>query len=74
MVGEDRELSRLMATLDRRELLVIFASFLIGSAAGWWSRMHWQSSIAAVAATLIGTVAGYLLIAAALRATGHPVR
>jgi hypothetical protein len=74
MAGEDREFSRYMATLDRLELLVIFASFLIGSAAGWWSRMHWQSSIAAVGATLIGTVAGYLLIAAALRAAGHPVR
>jgi len=74
MAGEDRRFSRQMAALDRLELLVIFASFLIGSAAGWWSRMHWQSSVAAVAATLIGTVAGYLLIAAALRAAGHPVR
>lgn len=62
-----------MTTLDRREFLVIFASFLIGSAAGWWSRMHTESSLAAVALTLIGTVVGYCIIVAALRAAGHPV-
>jgi len=61
-----------MATLERRELLIIFASFLIGSAAGWWSRMHWQSSLAAVASMLIGTVVGYFIILAVLRAVGHP--
>ena len=48
-----------MATLERRELLIIFASFLIGSAAGWWSRMHWQSSLAAVGG-LLSTELGYV--------------
>ncbi len=62
-----------MATFERGELLIVFASFLIGSAVGWLSRMYWQDSIAAVAATLIGTVAGYAVIVAALRAAGHPV-
>jgi hypothetical protein len=62
-----------MATLDREEILIIFVSFLIGSAAGWWSRMHWGSGLVAVIATLIGTVAGYLIIVAVLRAAGHPV-
>lgn len=61
-----------MATFEREELLIVFASFLIGSAAGWWSRMYWQNSVAAVAATLIGTVAGYAVIVAALRVAGHP--
>lgn len=62
-----------MATLDRQEILIIFASFLIGSAAGWWSRMHWGNDLVAVASTLIGTVAGYRIIVTALRAAGHPV-
>lgn len=62
-----------MATLDRQEILVIFASFLIGSAAGWWSRMHWGDGLIAVAATLAGTVAGYLIIVTVLRVAGHPV-
>ncbi|KDE55611.1 hypothetical protein [Methanoculleus sp. MH98A] len=62
-----------MATLDRREILIIFASFLIGSAAGWWSRMHWGGGLIAVAVTLAGTVAGYLIIVTVLRAAGHPV-
>ncbi|MCK9276766.1 MAG: hypothetical protein M0P22_01595 [Methanoculleus sp.] len=62
-----------MATLDRREILIIFASFLIGSAAGWWSRMHWGNDLATVASMLIGTVAGYYIIVTALRAAGHRV-
>ncbi len=62
-----------MATLDRQEILIVFASFLIGSAAGWWSRMHWGNGLVAVASTLAGTVAGYFIIVAALRAAGHPV-
>jgi uncharacterized protein YqgC (DUF456 family) len=62
-----------MATLDRQEILIIFASFLIGSAAGWWSRTHWGDGLIAVAATLIGTVLGYFIIVTVLRAAGHPV-
>ena len=62
-----------MASLDRLEILIIFASFLIGSAAGWWSRMHWESDLIAIAATLIGIVVGYYAIITALRAAGHPV-
>jgi predicted membrane protein len=62
-----------MASLDREEILIIFTSFLIGSAAGWWSRMHWGNNLVSVASTLIGTVAGYCIIVAVLRAAGHPV-
>jgi predicted membrane protein len=62
-----------MATLDRSEVLVLFASVLIGSAAGWWSRTYWGDGFVPVAATLIGTVIGYCIIAAALRIAGHPV-
>ncbi|GLI46618.1 hypothetical protein [Methanoculleus bourgensis] len=62
-----------MASLDKQELLIIFASFLIGSAAGWWSRMHWENDLIAVLATLIGIVIGYYAIVTALRAAGHPV-
>ncbi|BBL68388.1 hypothetical protein [Methanoculleus chikugoensis] len=62
-----------MTTLDRQEFLILFASFLIGSAAGWWSRTHWGDGLIAVIATLIGTVSGYLIIVTALRAAGHPV-
>ncbi|MDD3071074.1 hypothetical protein [Methanoculleus horonobensis] len=62
-----------MATLDRQEILVIFASFLIGSVAGWWSRTQWGDGLIAVAATLAGTVAGYFIIITVLRAVGHPV-
>ncbi|WP_054847465.1 hypothetical protein [Methanoculleus chikugoensis] len=64
-----------MTTLDRQEFLILFASFLIGSAAGgWWSRTHWGGDgLIAVIATLIGTVSGYLIIVTALRAAGHPV-
>ncbi|WP_292393701.1 hypothetical protein [Methanoculleus sp. UBA303] len=62
-----------MASFDRREILIIFASFLIGSAAGWWSRMHWGNDLVTVASMLIGTVAGYYIIVAALRAADHPV-
>ena len=62
-----------MASLDRSELLIVFASVLIGSAAGGWSGMHWGNSIVSVASTLIGTVVGYYVIVAVLRAVGHPV-
>lgn len=62
-----------MATPDREEVLIIFVSFLIGSAAGWWSRMHWGGGLIAVAMTLAGTVAGYLIIVTVLRATGHSI-
>ena len=61
-----------MASFER-EILVLFASFLIGSIAGWWSRVHGESSLVVVAATLAGTVAGYCIITVALRAVGHPV-
>ncbi|MDD3857290.1 MAG: hypothetical protein PHP43_04490 [Methanoculleus sp.] len=62
-----------MATVDRQEILILFASFLIGSAVGWWSRMYWGGGLIAVAATLGGTVLGYLIIVTVLRAAGHPV-
>lgn len=62
-----------MAALDRQEILIIFASFLIGSTAGWWSRMHGGDDSIAVAVTLAGTVAGYLVIVTVLRAAGHPI-
>ncbi|MDK2917220.1 MAG: hypothetical protein PWR25_1777 [Euryarchaeota archaeon] len=62
-----------MAALDRQEILILFASFLIGSMAGWWSRTHWDNGLIAVVATLAGTVAGYLIIVTVLRAAGHPV-
>jgi predicted membrane protein len=62
-----------MAALDRSGILILFVSFLIGSAAGWLSRMHWGNSLITVASTLIGTVAGYCIIVAVLRAAGHPV-
>ncbi|MDV2482114.1 hypothetical protein F8E02_08915 [Methanoculleus sp. Wushi-C6] len=62
-----------MATLDRSEILILFASVLIGSAAGWWSRTYWGNSFVAVASTLIGTVIGYFVIITVLRAAGHPV-
>jgi hypothetical protein len=78
MPGEDRHFpiagqENSMATPDRLDILILFASFLIGSAAGWWSRVHWGNSLVAVAAALAGTVAGYCIIVAALRAAGHPV-
>ncbi|MFA7198114.1 MAG: hypothetical protein WC093_02380 [Methanoculleus sp.] len=62
-----------MTLLDRQEILIIFASFIIGSVAGWWSRMQWGSDLVAVVATLIGIVIGYYIIVTALRAAGHPV-
>lgn len=62
-----------MVTLDRLEFLIIFASFLIGSVAGWWSRIHWGNDPITVVSTLLGTVFGYFIIITALRAAGHPV-
>lgn len=62
-----------MASLDRREILILFASFLIGSAAGWWSRMHWGNDLVAIVVTLLGIVVGYYAIVTAFRAAGHPV-
>jgi len=62
-----------MALLDRQEILIVFASFIIGSAAGWWSRMQWGNNLIAVVATFVGIVVGYYIIVAALRAVGHPV-
>jgi hypothetical protein len=35
--------------------------------------MYWGNSLIAVASTLLGTVGGYCIIVAALRAAGHPV-
>lgn len=64
---------RIMTTLDRQEILILFVSFLIGSVAGWWSRTHWGDGRIAVIATLIGTVVGYLIIVTVLRAASHPV-
>ncbi|MCK8517586.1 hypothetical protein [Methanoculleus sp. 7T] len=60
-----------MASLDRGEILILFTSFLIGSAAGWWSGMHWGNSLVTLASTLIGIVVGYYAIVAALRALGQ---
>ncbi len=62
-----------MALLERQEILIVFASFIIGSAAGWWSRMQWGNSLIAVASTFIGIVVGYYILLAALRVAGHPV-
>lgn len=62
-----------MATVDRSGILILFVSFLIGSVAGWLSRIYWANDLVAVASTLIGTVGGYCIIVAALRAAGHPV-
>ncbi|SDK26062.1 hypothetical protein [Methanoculleus thermophilus] len=62
-----------MIMLVRHELIIIFASFLIGSAAGWWIRMQWGDGFIAVAATLLGTVIGYGIIITLLRMVGHPV-
>ncbi|HRD25891.1 MAG TPA: hypothetical protein PLA39_06405 [Methanoculleus sp.] len=55
----------------RSEILILFLSFLIGSAAGWWSRIHWSGAIPTVAATLVSTVAAYLMITGILRAAGR---
>jgi len=71
---EKTDISWIMAALDKQEILIIFVSFLIGSSVGWWSRMHGGDGLIAVAATLAGTVAGYLVIVTVLRALGHPVR
>ena len=78
MPGEDRHFpiagqENSMATPDRLDILILFASFLIGSAAGWWSRVHWGNSLVPVAAAVAATVAGYFSIAAALPAAGRPV-
>ncbi|NLZ29159.1 MAG: hypothetical protein GX885_00150 [Methanomicrobiales archaeon] len=62
-----------MASLDKQELLIIFVSFLIGSAAGLWTRMHWESPLITTLAVLIGIVIGYYAIVTALRAVGHPI-
>jgi len=45
-----------MASLDKQEIFSIFVSFLIGSVAGWWSRMYWGSHLITTLATLIGIV------------------
>ncbi len=42
----------------RSEILILFLSFLIGSAAGWWSRIHWSGAIPTVAATLVSKGGG----------------
>lgn len=60
-----------MASLDKQEIFSIFVSFLIGSVAGWWSRMSWGSHLITTLATLIGIVIGYYAIVAALRAADH---
>jgi|GEM_PF-451272 len=60
-----------MASLDKQEIFSIFVSFLIGSVAGWWSRMYWGSHLITTLATLIGIVIGYYAIVAALRAADH---
>lgn len=60
-----------MASLDRGEVLILFASFLIGSAAGWWSSIYWGNSLITLASTLIGIIVGYYAIVTALRALGQ---
>ncbi|MDI6867296.1 hypothetical protein [Methanoculleus sp.] len=55
----------------RSEILILFLSFLIGSTAGWWVRIHCSGATPAVAVTLAGTVAAYLIITGILRANRH---
>ncbi len=61
-----------MASFDR-EILILFVSFIIGSAAGWWSRVHGGDGLVSIVVTLAGTVAGYCIIVAAFRTLGHAV-